>query len=201
MDLRKVPTEALAAELRKRPDLLEDGVMPFHVHKLVEQIQPIVCVDGIPLRRSDKRFEAMAIRRGTGASKGLLVPVGGKIRFLESIEQALQRHFQSDIGCEIEILPHWTLPTSAGQWAPMKDGEVPPDFHPEGAKHAVQLLYPVRLLGEPANFGTTAHGGQEAVAVEWFGFDDMPPPGAFGAEHRQSFVNCLEAAQFLAWPI
>ena len=198
MKLRDFTTQELAVELLGRPDLINpDGVIPHaEVYRLAARILPIPCVDGIPLRGTGDRIEAMAIRRGTGRSRGLLVPVGGRINFRESIENALRRHFLTDVGCKIEILPHWSRPISTDQWAPVEFG-VPPDFHPEGSKHAVQTLHLVRLLGEPTKFGSTVHGGQEVIGVEWFGLDDMPPPEAFGAEHHVSFETCLRAAETL----
>lgn len=198
LDLTKVPTEVLAHELRKRSDLMDsEGVMSPEVFQLVEKVQPIPCVDAVPLRRKKGRVEAMAVRRGTGATKGLLVPIGGRIRYGESMEACIRRHFKTDLGCEVEMLSTWQHPVSADQWVPPKNGICPPDFHPEDTKHAVQNLHVVRQLDEPKHFGVTHYGGQEATGVRWFGVEDMPPASAFGMEHHVSFFNALLAGSEL----
>lgn len=151
MQISDFSTEALAAELQKRPDLLDkDGIMPFEVYKLMCQIQPFPCVDGIAVRRNRQgTVEAMAIRRGTGAEKGKLCSTGGRILRNESIEECLRRQFRTDMNCEIDMLVLWQTPVIVLQCAPAEQ-VAGKNFGPEYGKHTTSLYYPVRLRGEPS---------------------------------------------------
>jgi ADP-ribose pyrophosphatase YjhB (NUDIX family) len=200
MKLDTVSTEVLAAELRSRADLLDaQGIMPLEVYKLVEQIQPIPCVDGVAVRRNeDRHIEAMAIRRGTRRFKGKLCSIGGRIRYKESAADCLSRQFRTDVGCEIKMLTDWSRPVTASQCAPVKEGEEPPqDFDPEEGRHTTSNYYPVQLLSEPTRFGITAFAGQEALSVEWYTLKNLPPSEEFGYGQRPKFVACMQAAEML----
>ena len=198
MHIGDFSTEALANELRGRKDLVDaQGFTPPAVYRLITAIQPLPCVDGIAVRRNQKReVEAMAIRRGTGPEKGKLCSVGGKIIRNETIDECLRRQFRSDLRCEVQVLVQWERPVVALQCAPTDEVGHNSGFGPEYGKHTISLYYPVRLLSEPA-FASTSHGGQEATAVEWYSLSNFPARSEFGYDQGPKFVACLEAAERL----
>lgn len=197
-DLHDISTEALAAELASRTDLADAaGVMPLSIYQLIEKLSPIPYIDGVAVRRSNGVAEGMLIRRGTRRFAGRLCSIGGRIRRLESIEQALRRQFRTDVGCEIELLVPWNKPVDILQCVPVKEGETPPpDFGPEIGRHCTSQYYPVRLIGEP-KFGNTNFGGQEAAAVEWYRADNLPVEDEFGYGQRSKILSCIRAAESL----
>lgn len=198
--LKEISTEALAAELCSRKDILDsEGIMPLEVYRLIEHVQPISCVDGVAVRRNTKgEMEAMAIRRGTRRYKGTLCSVGGRIRYKESVEDCLRRQFRTDIGREIKILIDWSRPVTVMQSTPVKENENPPkDFGPEEERHCVSGYYPVQLVGETIKLGATSFGGQEALAVEWYALPNLPPEKEFAYGQRSKFVACMKAAEIL----
>lgn len=196
-DLNNFGTEELAAELLGREDFLgKDGSIPRQeVYELFEKGIPIMCTDGIAVRQSlDGAVEAMVIRRNT-LDKGKLCSVGGRIFYGESVEEAVRRHFMDDLGCNIRLLTPWRTPFFVLQTRPIAEGPKK-DFGLEPSKHAVSMYHLVALEGEPKNFGSTAHGGQEASGIEWFSLKDFPPDDAFGfGQHlpfRQAFIKAEE---------
>ena len=199
MNLASISTEDLLAELAARNDLLDsEGVISSPKgYQLVTKMTPIPCVDGVAVRRNNGKIEAMAIRRGSGPEKGKLCSVGGRIRMYEDMESCLRRQFMTDLNCSIEMLVPWNHPVDALQCAPKEHVGQNPQFGPEYGKHAMTSYYPVRLLSEPKPGGTTAHGGVEALAVEWFSRENFPAPQEFGYSQGSKIFSCLEAAENL----
>jgi ADP-ribose pyrophosphatase YjhB (NUDIX family) len=199
MNLKDISSNDLVTELLTRQDLLDkNDALILPLYQLFSKYGVFPCVDGVAVRLNSGEIEAMAIRRGTGAEKGKLCSVGGRIKRNETIEECLRRHFKMDVGCEIEMLVPWDRPVDALQCAPIVEVGSNTDFGPEYGKHTISLYYPVLLIGEPT-FGATAHGGQEATSVEWYTLKNLPSREEFGYNQRPKFVACLEAAErFLA---
>src|SRR3989344_2190168 len=192
-------TEELAAELLKRKDFRGAGGRIPHgqVYELFEKGIPIICTDGIAVRHSsDGEIEAMAIRRNT-LDKGKLCSVGGRIFYGESVEEAVRRHFMSDLGCNIRPLTPWWTPFFVLQTRPIAEGPKK-DFGFEPSKHGVSLYHLVALENEPTKFGSTPYGGQEASGVEWFSLEDFPQDEAFGfGQHLPFRLAFAKAAEIL----
>ena len=194
MNLKDFSTEELARELLGRDVREAGGGFIAPVFKLIEKSVPLLCTDGIALRKNGSAYEAMAILRGTGRYAGCYCSVGGRVFYRESLEGAMRRHFRTDVGAEIRMLRPWNRPLTMAQWVPVAVGEEPPpDFGPEERKHSVSLYFPVMLKGEVGNFGQ-GHGGQEVKSVEWFTLDKLPPRYRWGFDQRQFFVTALEEA-------
>ncbi len=175
---------------------MPDGRIPsFPVYKVVEAIQPIICTDGVPVRRNNRgKIEGMVIRRGTGHFAGKLCSIGGKVRHGEGVKDCLRRQFKIDLGVDIQLLVPWSKPITVGQWIPTQPGGEPPTgFLPEvpGGKHAISLYYPVEILSEDFLFGATAHGGQEATSTEWYTIDKLPSVSEFGYDQRELVAACI----------
>ena len=195
--LQRFSTDELADELASRKDLETRGEFSDAVYKLNVELGVMACVDGVAVRKRDGVIEALAIRRNTGPFKGKLCSVGGRIRSEESFEQAIRRHFKTDLNTEIKLLSPWDDPVAVHQlMRPRPDGTVLPDFGSEPRRrHAITIVYLVRLRGEDFTFGSTPYGGQEAESVEWFSLKDMPPPSEFGYGQDAYFRKCLIRAE------
>lgn len=198
MNLAEFSTQTLAQELIARNDFFEEGglILKPEFYKLFTEMGVIFCVDGIAIRKSSAGIEAMAIRRNTGAYQGKLCSVGGRVHIEEDIEAALRRHFRVDVGHEIELTTPWDKPAGFFQFMrPRADGTVAENFGTEPSRrHAVSVLYLVRLDDGAPVFGSTAHGGQEASGVEWFTLENMPHEEEFGYGQGVYFRKCLELA-------
>lgn len=198
-DLAKFSTETLAKELIARNDFFEEGglILKSEFYKLLTEMGVIFCVDGIAIRKNGTHIEAMAIKRNTGAYKGKLCSVGGRVHVGEDIETALRRHFRVDVGHEINLTTQWDKPVGFFQFMrPRADGTIADNFGTEPSrKHAVSVLYLVQLDNGAPVFGSTAHGGQEASGVEWFTLENMPPKEEFGYGQGVYFRKCLELAE------
>lgn len=220
-DISGVSTEALAAELATRDDLFgADGRLGDGAFKLADTLGTRVCVDGAPVRLVDdsdsdhhRRLELMAIRRGTGPYAGNLCLVGGGVRRVkedgqpESFEEALGRHFRTDLGWEIEPLEGWERPHHLAQdMRPDDDGEVQPGFTPNPASgHLVAARFIVKVTDgeQEPTFGSTDVGGQEAVGVQWFSqqdMDDLVNDPGFGYGHEQTYRSFFRIAHRLLGP-
>lgn len=198
-DLVEFSTETLAQELIARNDFFEEGglILKPEFYKLLTEMGVVFCVDGIAWRKSSAGIEAMAIRRNTGAYQGKLCSVGGRVHVGEDVETALRRHFRVDVGYEIDLTTPWDKPVGFFQFMRLRaDGTILDNFGTEPSrKHAVSVLYLVRLHDGAPMFGSTAHGGQEASGVEWFTLKNMPLEEEFGYGQGVYFRKCLEVAQ------
>lgn len=197
--LASFTNEQFAEELLRRGDLFESpGVLPFELHKLRVEMGPIPCVDGAALRKGENGYEALAVRRGTGLYKGKLCLVGGGVRLGESIDEALRRHFQTDLGAELVFLSPLEEPAAFFQYySPNKDMVPKKGFLPEPSKHSFAPVYAVKLLGDPTNFGATLHGGQEVIGFEWITLDAFPESSEFAYEQDRAFRTVLQKADRL----
>jgi ADP-ribose pyrophosphatase YjhB (NUDIX family) len=207
-DLSRIPTEALAGELLKRPDLINpDGLLNPPVFALMDALGVRVCVDGAPLRKNSTGVaELMAIRRGSGPFAGKLCLIGGGVERIrvdgvwqpESVQEALNRHFKNDLGTNAHIIDP-NLPQYVQQDMRPIGEAVREGFAPNpNSRHLIALRYLVTL---PENFvpkyGSTNLGGQEATAIEWFTMNTMPSSEEFGYQHDITYDAFFRQASIL----
>ena len=195
--LKTYSTDELARELILRTDLFDGRHLKRTLYDLFVELGVVTCVDGIAVRKIDGKVELMTVVRNTGPFKGKLCSVGGRILLEESVESALRRHFKTDIGSDIEMLTPWDRPVLFHQFMrPKSDGTVLPDFGVEPQKrHAISIIYLVKLSDTPMEFGQTSSGGQEASGVRWFSKDDLPEDGEFGYGQEVYYKKCFELAK------
>ncbi len=198
-ELANFSSETLAQELLARNDFFEDSgvILKPDFYKLLTEIGVIFCVDGIAVRKNNGNIEAMAIVRNTGAYRGKLCSVGGRVLTGEDVEHALRRHFSVDVGYEIDLITPWDKPAGFFQFMkPRADGTVADNFGTEPSRrHATSVLYLVQPSEGTPVFGSTAHGGQEASDVRWFSLENFPPREEFGYGQEVYFRKCLELAK------
>jgi ADP-ribose pyrophosphatase YjhB (NUDIX family) len=211
--LSEVPTRELLQEVLNRdPEGMYDGDSPYLVNEafaLADILATRVCVDGAAVRQNQRNeTELMAIRRNTGPYSGRLCLVGGGVQQVkegdawlpESFEEALRRHFKTDLGYDIEPVTSWQEPQSLAQDMRPINGEVREGFTPNPAsRHLVAARFLVRITSaaDAPTYGTTAVGGQEAAGVEWFSEQDMPDAAAFGYGMRPTYELMFKAASRL----
>lgn len=194
--LREFTTDELASELISRPDLFEGEHLKRSLYDLFVELGVVTCVDGIAVRKMDGKIELMTIVRNTGPFKGKLCSVGGRILLEESVESAMRRHFKTDIGSNINMLTPWDRPVLFHQFMrPQSDCTVLPDFGVEPQRrHAISLIYLVKLDDKKMEFGQTISGGQEASGVRWFSKDDIPQDDEFGYGQEVYYKKCFGLA-------
>jgi ADP-ribose pyrophosphatase YjhB (NUDIX family) len=186
-------------------------MLPLNVFKLLTELSPVPCVDMIPCRRREGKWQLGFILRNTGFFTGKFWIIGGRINLGESIGEALDRNMRSDLMVGMKLFPglSWFNPAFVSQYyhAP-EDPSMPPlldgsglektqrdDFGHEPSKHCISQTYLVQLESEDVSFGSTAHGGQEASGFEWFDIDNLPPVEevAYGGYD----VTIMRAVRFL----
>lgn len=192
-DFSHIETQELAQELIRRADLVRpNGLLSPDIFTLRAKLGPIIITDGIPVRMHEGILQGGLIRRNTGEYRGTLCSIGGTVALGETIDAALRRHFQTDIGKNITFLDLLgvTRPIGIYQYY----GEKPREpFLPEPTKHAVALTYLVSIEDGNFIFGSSAYG-QEASAFEWHSAESCPPTEEFGYQMRKVFLECLATA-------
>ncbi|HSX29847.1 MAG TPA: hypothetical protein VLE73_04795 [Candidatus Saccharimonadales bacterium] len=206
-------TQELLGEILKRPDsdmIKPGGFVYGNAYPLLDKLGTRVCVDGAPVRYNDRGdVELMAILRGTGKFAGKLCLVGGGVQrkeengneVPESLKEALERHFMTDLGVGVEAVGSWDRPHMLAQDMREVDGEVRPGFFRNPAsRHLIAARWLVKLKGDTENmvFGSTEVGGQEALDTVWFTKDDMPESDAFGYNHDITYRHMFDVAHDLA---
>lgn len=182
-------TEALISALMRRDLLTKGGLLEKKAYELRLHLGAVVCVDGIPFRKRDNgSAQLMAIRRNTGPFAGKLSFVGGIVAMRERLEDALRRHFMSDLGIEIGF-PFGQLPFLVSQQQnKKKDGW----WHDPTKCHNIGLTYLVSLRSEEFRFGSTQLGGQEARDTVWFDKRSIPSPEAFAYGMFEGYIKAFE---------
>jgi ADP-ribose pyrophosphatase YjhB (NUDIX family) len=151
----------------------------------LQQILPISVVDVVLLTHEDPPAVGL-ISRETPHQGIRWNLVGGRIRFGESIDEALQREISENLGSGIEIqLPDVKNPHVVAQYAPFRKT----GFSIDPRKHAVALTYAIRARGSvvPA---------KEALGFRWFPLDQLPSRGEWGFEQDRAAEECLRSAGF-----
>lgn len=123
------------------------GYLSDEVYKLVTSSVPIICVDILPVRQVENRWQTGLILRATGSQVGKLTILGGRIFYAETTEQALRRHLQTDLQVRSFRYYHGLneeTPFTVQQY--FRASEIDSDkygFDP--TKHALALTYLVHI--------------------------------------------------------
>jgi ADP-ribose pyrophosphatase YjhB (NUDIX family) len=212
-DLSRVPVSELLSEALARPHEMIDerGFLSDEAFRLADLLGIRYCVDGIPVKiNDDNEIEAMAIRRNTGPNKDRWTAIGGGVARVmsdtgewlpESMEEALQRHFKTDLGVEIELITDTMHPQLIIEQMRAVDGALRPGFEDNPTtRHCVASRYLVKLVADPdfsPIFGSTQVGGQEASGIKWFTEPDIPPNEDFGYMHDATYREMFGHARAL----
>lgn len=197
LNIDTVSTLELARVLAVRPDLetllREDGLLPKAIWSLRKSLGVVACADSFAVRRKDGVWEGGVIRRGTGPYAGKLALIGGVVALGETVEEALRRHWRTDLGVEITLPIGWRTPLEIAQYAPKVNGSNRPDFGDEPTKHALASTHLVEIVGGDSarlHFGEN-DGGQEACDLCWFSLENIPAYEEWGYDMGPVFRRCM----------
>lgn len=176
-----------------------DGLVQGDIWPLRTKLGAIPCVDGVAVRRNAAgEIEGGIIRRRTGKFPGKLALIGGVIARYESIEDALKRHWREDLGLLVYLPTGWSRPVRMQQYAPQVDGRNRLSFLHDPGKHSVASTHLVIIdpKSGPVTFGHKL-GGQEAEDFVWLSKETCPGDTEWAYNMRETFLDCLTAAEAL----
>jgi len=130
---------------------------------------PIVYVEAIPVRLDGlgQVSEVGLLLRGTPEGTMTRALVAGRVRYGETLREALFRHLENDLGpMAFPQMPGAIVPVQVAEYFPM------PGISPyvDERQHAVSLVYVVPVTG-------TCNPRQDALEVTW-----MPPEEALSPD-------------------
>ena len=121
---------------------------------------PMLYVEAIPVRTdgSGQVTEVGILLRSTPLGEMTRTIVSGRVRFGETIRDALFRHVENDLGpMAFPLLPPQPLPFTVAEYFPIPGVSA---YH-DDRQHAVSLAYVVPVTG-------TCEPRQDALEVTWF---------------------------------
>ncbi|AXL13059.1 DUF4916 domain-containing protein [Microbacterium foliorum] len=121
---------------------------------------PMIYVEAIPVRTdgSGQVTEIGILLRSTPMGEMTRTIVSGRVRFGETIRDALFRHVENDLGpMAFPLLPPQPLPFTVAEYFPMPGVSA---YH-DDRQHAVSLAFVVPVTG-------TCEPRQDALEVTWF---------------------------------
>ena len=119
---------------------------------------PMLYVEAIPVRTDGvgQVTEVGMLLRSTPMGEMTRTIVSGRVRFGETVRDALFRHVENDLG-PIPLLPLHSTPFTVAEYFPMPGLSA---FH-DDRQHAVSLAFVVPVTG-------TCEPRQDALEVTWF---------------------------------
>ncbi|GAB3595382.1 NUDIX hydrolase family protein [Microbacterium tumbae] len=125
---------------------------------------PMLYVEALPVRTdgSGQVTEVGILLRSTPLGEMTRTIVSGRVRFGETIRDALFRHVENDLGpMAFPLLPPQPLPFAVAEYFPIPGVSA---FH-DDRQHAVSLAFVVPVTG-------TCEPRQDALEVTWFAPED-----------------------------
>ncbi len=148
--------------------------LPDDVYALVEESVPLLCVDFVPVRTTERGREVGLILRESPFGT-VWCHLGGRVLRGETLVSALRRHASDTLDVDINVEAN-AQPRHVYEWFPAElapaDGT---EYGQDPRKHSVGLSYVVEIIGESAP-------RNEATAFEYFPLDDLPEPMWPGSE-------------------
>lgn len=123
---------------------------------------PMVYVEAVPVRVDEDGFvtEAAALIRVDEYGEMRSALVAGRVKFGESIREALVRNLEKDLGSlAFPRLPLSPMPATVAEYFPFPGRLV------DERQHAVSLVYVVPVTGE-------CQPRQDALDIRWIPFDE-----------------------------
>lgn len=125
---------------------------------------PMLYVEAIPVRTDGTGLvtELGILLRSTPLGEMTRTIVSGRVRFGETVRDALFRHIENDLGpMAFPLLPPQPLPFTVAEYFPLPGVSA---FH-DDRQHAVSLAFVVPVTG-------TCEPRQDALEVTWFSPDE-----------------------------
>lgn len=165
------PDDAERRQLSENVGWLSDDELSF-----VRSRMPIIYVEAIPVRVDGQGqvTEVGLLLRSTPEGVMTRSLVSGRVRFGESLREALFRHLENDLGpMAFPLIPTSPVPTQVAEFFPMPGISAFVDER----QHAVSLVYVVTVTG-------TCSPRQDALEVTW-----MTPEQALAEHTLDEFVG------------
>ncbi len=148
--------------------------LPDDVYALVEGSVPLLCVDFVPVRATQRGQEVGLILRDSPFG-AVWCHLGGRVLRGETLVSALRRHASETLDVDINVEVN-AQPGHVYEWFPTELAPGDGTEHGEDPrKHSVGLSYVVGLIGEPSP-------RNEATAFDYFPVADLPQPMWPGSE-------------------
>lgn len=146
------------------PGWLSDDELAFVRGRL-----PIVYVEAVPVRVDGlgRISEVGLLLRGTSDGTMTRALVAGRVRYGESLRDALFRHLENDLGpMAFPLIPASPVPAQVAEYFPL------PGISPyvDERQHAVSLVYVVPVTG-------SCEPRQDALEVSWMSPEAALAPG------------------------
>ena len=141
------------------PDANPGWLSEFELEEARRRL-PMLYVEAIPVRTdgSGQVTEIGILLRSTPMGEMTRTIVSGRVRFGETIRDALFRHIENDLGpMAFPLLPPQVLPFTVAEYFPLPGVSA---FH-DDRQHAVSLAFVVPVTG-------TCEPRQDALEVTWF---------------------------------
>lgn len=141
------------------PDANPGWLSDFELEEARRRL-PMLYVEAIPVRTdgSGQVSQIGVLLRSTPLGEMTRTIVSGRVRFGETIRDALFRHVENDLGpMAFPLLPPQPLPFTVAEYFPIPGVSA---YH-DDRQHAVSLAYVVPVTG-------TCEPRQDALEVTWF---------------------------------
>lgn len=149
---------------------------------------PVVYVEAVPVRLDGlgQITEVGLLLRGTPEGEMTRSFVSGRVRYGETLREALFRHLENDLGpMAFPQMPTTIVPTQVAEYFPMPGISA----YVDARQHAVSLVYVVPVTG-------TCNPRQDALEVTWMAPGEALAedtlselPGGRGALLRQALAG------------
>ena len=142
----------------------------------VRRSMPVLYVEAVPVRLDDigRITEVGLLLRSTPEGQMTRTLVAGRVRYGETVREALARHLENDLGpMAFPQIPIAPVPVQVAEYFPIP-GVTP---YSDDRQHAVSLVYVVPVTG-------ACDPRQDALEVSW-----MPPEDALCVDTLDEFLG------------
>lgn len=167
----------------RNPGWLSDDELSFVRGRI-----PIVYVEAVPVRLDGlgRVIEVGLLLRGTPEGEMTRSLVAGRVRYGETLREALFRHLENDLGpMAFPQIPAAIAPTQVAEYFPMPGISA----YVDARQHAISLIYVVPVTG-------TCNPRQDALEVTWMSPEEalsegtrLELPGGRGTLLRQALAT------------
>ncbi|QIK64198.1 DUF4916 domain-containing protein [Leucobacter viscericola] len=136
------------------PGWLSDDELSF-----VRGRMPVVYIEAVPVRLDGigRVTEVGLLLRGTPEGEMTRSLVAGRVRYGETLREALFRHLENDLGpMAFPQIPASIVPTQVAEYFPMPGISA----YVDARQHAISLVYVVSVTG-------TCNPRQDALEITW----------------------------------
>jgi len=168
--LKQFSDTELAAELKSRGYLNEQGLVKDAVYEIGVDILPIACADIVLVNQN---HQIGTIIRATGPEAGKLALTGGRIKRDQKVIDAISRHLKNDLN-----ITNWKFYSGNSEQFPFfvqqyfQKSFAEKNYGYDPTKHAIALTFLVETSEEPKP-------KNEANKFQWISESEIPEITAY----------------------